>query len=1726
MLIETPKIETRDESLLVQALRRRLRAYVENWRPGERGADAAMLWIFARYLDTIGKRLNLAPDKNLLAFLEMAGVRRIPPQSARAPMVFALNELAENGRILEGTRLAAPPTPERADQLVFETERNIGLAAARIKEIACLNPGRDEFASYFSALQSGQAFQLFTGMQKTEHSLYLAHNRLLEMAGTVNLKVDFDLAQTSRERLKLLWEYWDGEVWRAFANVLEQCGGALREDLDGTDGLTRSGSVTLKSDCAENQRREVNGVNAFWIRGSLLDPLPVDPAQTLPAVDSVKLRTELSDPLILGGEIENFDTDFRTSDDPYVKGRIFDLSNRSVSNITVYVIAQGKAGGSLTELIIASGTTDSSGRYQVSFKLTKIATTELDLTVALKSIPNITYTNTISVNQFLQIDFRLDVAKVNPAVMRDLTVFRNLDEGFVKGRITYTNLSNEELALFNGKLPPLQGVPVEVSTIGRDKVGNKTEEINIRPGVRTNDEGQYEVRYKLTNLATTRLQKTVALQGISKAIYITPNDIPTNQFLQVDFLVDFSKVIVQEGEPEVKDRDVREETFPYVTGIISDADGNAIQGLWISVTIKFGPDEDDIDIRTTITDAQGLYKVVFENWDVLSWKSPKITVKLVGVPHQYKTTSVGVKKFFETEFLQNNFLLDISELSGLPDATRILTDFKTALDRYVKGRVIDQEGNRLQNLFINVTAKGKDKKNNDRPTQDSITTSVTTDADGQYEMAFTLVDGKTTHLDFTVEPNTFQYNGLPNRIYQRDDVPRDQSLVIDFLVDTIAVKVTEDNVGTAAIVTNGNYVKGKIVDQTNGRLNGISILVTAQGKTIDGRPTNDRLSTTQKTDVDGRYDVIFPINDKTTAAFEFFVKLMLYGAVTELRKDNVPVNQFLQVDFLADFAAVTGNFLFPIIGTRVLDDSHVRGKVIDQNDIPLQGIALDIEAVPTNQTENRQIQRVTTNALGEYEVFFRFQSDATTQLNYTVKLAMGSLIMQHAEERVDISKFLQVDFRLTIQAPTTFDKAFSSGEKVDLDKTFYPFGQQPQPGNAFYFNSDAIFSKPNAIIQIFFQRINSPQDETAVKNLPASNVTTPRGQTTIIESEPLKHSIKWEYWNGRRWAGLALADPQPDLDTTGVIIVRIPDDFERTKVNDEEAYWMRVRLVGGGFGFRQHVTWLDQRGNANEFIYVIDQPPVLSTFRFGFFWQSPPEFPEHVLTLNDFSYADHTNDNRVPAVTFPPFVQLADQTPGTYLGFDKKLPVDFISLFCHIEEEREGDPAPVLEWEYWNGASWQHLTIEDETGHLSRPGMLSFIGPDDAETLARFGAPLYWIRGRRREDGTPFQSLVQGIFLNGVWASQRQTQRNEPLGASNGSDNQVFRLRQTPVLENEVIEVRELAGKIAEVEYPLLQESIAADDLRAVRDVNNRVIEVWVRWRAVEHFHFSGANDRHYVMDRVLGRIFFGDGEKGKVPPAGSLILGREYRAGGGRAGNVPLRAIAQLVGGVPGVQEVYNALPAEGGADAEKIEQIQSRGPQTIRHRGRGVLVQDYEVMAAEASPEVAWVRIFATTDMKQVRRPGYVKVMILPDSTARRPWPSFGLRERVRRYLQERAPAAIAPENFIWVTGPAFFPIDVETTAIPLHVGEAGIVEQRIRAALEEFLHPLRGGPNGMGWELGRDVFLSDVAAKIERLAGVDFVEAITLMRAGVPQGERVAVPDDQLVVAGNIRVKMKLI
>lgn len=411
--------------------------------------------------------------------------------------------------------------------------------------------------------------------------------------------------------------------------------------------------------------------------------------------------------------------------------------------------------------------------------------------------------------------------------------------------------------------------------------------------------------------------------------------------------------------------------------------------------------------------------------------------------------------------------------------------------------------------------------------------------------------------------------------------------------------------------------------------------------------------------------------------------------------------------------------------------------------------------------------------------------------------------------------------------------------------------------------------------------------------------------------------------------------------------------------------------------------------------------------------------------------------------------------------------------------------------------------------------------------LARFGTPRTWIRARLDDAVEPPRSTVTAIASNAVWASQRQTIANELLGSSNGQPSQVFFFANAPVLPEETIEVRELDGARANVEYEILRRELLAlgigdDAIRTVVDSRTlQITEVWVRWVGRPTLLFSGPGDRNYTVERTRGRLLFGDGEHGLVPPPGvDNVRAVQYRSGGGPDGNVAGGAVSQLLSGVL-AQKVANIIAADGGSLGEGADAVLSRGPRTVRHRRQAISQSDYEALAREASPAVALARAQPTTDASRRTVAGAVTLFIVPQSSDARPVASFELRREVLDFLEPRVPIGARPA--LSVEPATYLDVGVEATIAVLPSYEAAAVRAAALAALAAFLHPLTGGPEGSGWPYGRSVYMSDAAAMLEAIEGVDFVSSLVLLSDGTARGDVVIVPPDRLVAAGDLRVTL---
>jgi hypothetical protein len=494
------------------------------------------------------------------------------------------------------------------------------------------------------------------------------------------------------------------------------------------------------------------------------------------------------------------------------------------------------------------------------------------------------------------------------------------------------------------------------------------------------------------------------------------------------------------------------------------------------------------------------------------------------------------------------------------------------------------------------------------------------------------------------------------------------------------------------------------------------------------------------------------------------------------------------------------------------------------------------------------------------------------------------------------------------------------------------------------------------------------------------------------------------------------------------------------------------------------------------------------------------------------------------------------------LGFDSPS-TEAISLLFGFDKPVKKNGVPIeITWLYSKGTneplltknekSWPEIVpaadgnVSDETNIFQKNGRVTLKVPGDWSSqkpiwssiypnpVIDVNQSLYWIGIRIRNPRTDNLEIdLQHILFNSVYATNAITiTQPELLGVSSGKSCQFFELKNRPLFKRPgarnpydhlVIQVRE--PKIGGL---------------------NGEFEPWKTWTLCDNFEKGSGS--YFGMNPVTGTINFGDYDpatssegNGTIPPNGSEIRVQTYRyVVGGVKSNVPSNTVNSMRTYIPGVKSVKNLRAAKGGFDEEDIEKTKQRGPGILRNRYRAVTLEDYEYLAKEVTPAVKKVRclaprLFSNYDYLEGvnidepwtfgglnRSTGNINVIIIPDSPNDPvPMPSEDLLQEVSDYLNERRTLTTK----LHVTFPRYLPITVnadikvwqkavDDRLIP-NPADSDELKTEINDKIKEFLHPVSGGPDGNGWEVGQDITISALFDYIKPSSDIGFISNLSV-------------------------------
>jgi baseplate J-like protein len=482
-----------------------------------------------------------------------------------------------------------------------------------------------------------------------------------------------------------------------------------------------------------------------------------------------------------------------------------------------------------------------------------------------------------------------------------------------------------------------------------------------------------------------------------------------------------------------------------------------------------------------------------------------------------------------------------------------------------------------------------------------------------------------------------------------------------------------------------------------------------------------------------------------------------------------------------------------------------------------------------------------------------------------------------------------------------------------------------------------------------------------------------------------------------------------------------------------------------------------------------------------------------IQSFDGFSFSNETTKNAAAGQTFHPFGPRARKDSALYLGFDS--PLAFTSqqvnlmFYLRTEEEKGAThcdldltsmPLPAaIAWEYWTGTVWQRFELDkDDTRAFTRSGHVLFAGPGSKVKKLAVGevtAPLYWIRARLTAPTYEKAPELEAVLTNTITARQATTTRDEILGDSDGRPDQKFTLGNAPVVERDRAE--RVVTKRGLVTIPSVRVEID----------EGLGFEVW---QEVDDFYASGPADMHFRVNYTTGELLFGDGDHGRIPTANPTsepnVIAREYRSGGGRAGNVAAGQITAIQTSVEGVASVTNLRASLGGSDEEELDETKLRAPAALKSKNRAVTAEDFEYLAM-ATPGVRLRRAKALPlyhpEFTTAPIPGVVTVVIVPDSDSPKPSPG----EATRRIVCEHLNKHRLLTSEVCVIAPAYRLVRIEADIVVAPSADLSEVKRELEKSLTRYFHPLDGGDEGLGWPFGGEIFYSSVYRVLLQVEGV---------------------------------------
>ncbi|WP_331730330.1 putative baseplate assembly protein (plasmid) [Kitasatospora sp. NBC_00070] len=292
MSLPAPNLDDRRFQELVDDAKRLVMQRCPEWTDHNvSDPGITLIETFAYMTDQLLYRLNRVPDRLYIKFLELIGVRLIPPTPAHVPVTFWLSAPSPNPiGIPSGTRTATMRT-DREDAIVFATTGDLMLIPAVLQTLLTAVDGAEPLRPVKN-IEHFDRFPVFSPVPRPGDALLLGlASPVPNCAVRLDLVCEIEGVGVDPTRPPLRWEAWTGEGW-------DPC----EVSKDETGGLNRGGTVMLHIP-AGHTAHVIDGQRGGWLRAVVTE---VEPGQ--PSYSSSPILQDLH-ACTVGGTVESIHAD-------------------------------------------------------------------------------------------------------------------------------------------------------------------------------------------------------------------------------------------------------------------------------------------------------------------------------------------------------------------------------------------------------------------------------------------------------------------------------------------------------------------------------------------------------------------------------------------------------------------------------------------------------------------------------------------------------------------------------------------------------------------------------------------------------------------------------------------------------------------------------------------------------------------------------------------------------------------------------------------------------------------------------------------------------------------------------------------------------------------------------------------------------------------------------------------------------------------------------------------------------------------------------------------------------------------------------------------------------------------------------------------------------------------------------------------------------------------------